>query len=350
MGKRSSQSLTGNSEHGSLFLYVCVAVLLLTGCSSDSEVIQSVYSGPIMGTEYRVTVVHASDQDVAGLESSIIDAMQAVNLSMSNYIEDSELSRFNRSASNEPFTMSPGFAKVMQESQEIAEATLGAFDVTLGRVINLWGFGPDGSITRQPDAEKISVLKDSVGYRKLRLDGNALIKTHDDVSINLSAIAKGYAVDQVAETLSAMGFDRYLINIGGELRASGTSLSDEQWRVGIEKPHVTGGIQQVVRLGNQAIATSGDYRNYYVIDGQHFSHTIDPQTLKPVFHKLALVSIISDHASTADAMATALMAMGEERAMQFAEQQNLAAYMIIRAEQPGEYQIFVTDKFKPNLP
>jgi thiamine biosynthesis lipoprotein len=165
----------------------------------------------------------------------------------------------------------------------------------------------------------------------------------------LSPIAKGYAVDKVASVIEAYGINDYLVNIGGELRASGKTVDAQLWRVGIEKPHILGGIQQIALLDNKAIATSGDYRNYLVVDGQQFSHTIDPITLKPVLHKLALVSVIADKASTADALATAMMVMGEEKAWSFALNNRLAAYFIVRGDENKPFVIKYTEEFERNL-
>lgn len=302
-----------------------------------------------MGTEYRITVVRGSDISDTLLEERVLNAMNSVNQSMSNYIEDSEISNFNRLSAGQPQTVSADFSRVMVEAQNISSLSNGAFDVTLARAIDAWGFGPDGQITQRPSPEELDRLRASVGFTKLLLDDGVLTKTVDGVEISLSAIAKGYAVDKVALELNANGISNYLVNIGGELRASGKSIDNQLWRVGVEKPHILGGIQEIVELDNASIATSGDYRNYLVIDGQQFSHMIDSQTLKPVYHKLALVSVISERASTADALATAMMAMEETRAWAFAENNELAAYMVIRGDKQGEYKVQLTEKFKAYL-
>lgn len=339
-----------NSELSSLFLFVLSLCLLVSGCDQQAHKLQqTVFSGPIMGTDYRITLIHESGADIKAVEAEVLLAMQRVNQSMSNYIESSEVSVFNAAGALQQQTLSEGFRAVVAESLDISKRSQGAFDVTVGELVNLWGFGPDGSITKSPSEAKIEALRDSIGYQKLKLEGNRLSKSHAELKINVSAIAKGYAVDQVAETLKKLSFNRFLVNIGGELRAAGRSLSGELWRVGIEKPHVLGGIHRVAVLDNQSIATSGDYRNYLIIDGQQFSHTIDPKTLKPVLHKLALSSVISDQASTADALATALMAMGDVRAVDFVERERIAAYLLIRGDKEGEYIVHISEEFKSNL-
>jgi thiamine biosynthesis lipoprotein len=345
-----SKSCIKNSERCSLFLIVLCSALALTACQPSAPVRQqAVLTGPIMGTEYRITVVSDTNIDEQKVGDSVLDAMQSINQSMSNYIVDSELSKFNRLAANAPLVISPDFAAVIIESQKISKLSSGAVDVTLAKAIDAWGVGPDGTISKKPSDNELLILRDTVGYQYLSLQGLSLSKSKDGVEVSLSAIAKGYAVDKVASVIEAHGISDYLVNIGGELRASGKSIDAQVWRVGIEKPHILGGIQQIALLDNKAIATSGDYRNYFVVDGEQFSHTIDPLTLKPVLHKLALVSIITDKATTADALATAMMVMGEEKAWSFAVKNNIAAYFIVRGDGKEPFVIKYTEEFKRNL-
>jgi thiamine biosynthesis lipoprotein len=345
-------NINKNSERCSLFLFVLLLSCFgLTACDSNPSNKQQVtFSGPMMGTEYRITIIKQSTtedprQQDDRLEGAILDAMDSVNQSMSNYIADSEISRFNRLPANQLQTLSPDFARVISEAIEVSIISNGAFDATLAKAIDAWGFGPEGQITQRPSAEELQLLRATVGIDKLTFQNGSLMKTVDGVEISLSAIAKGYAVDKVALALESLGINNYLVNIGGELRAAGKTVDNQLWRVGIEKPHILGGIQEIAKLDNVAIATSGDYRNYLVVDGQQFSHMIDSSTLMPVYHKLALVSIISQRASTADALATAMMAMDEKRAWQFAQNNDLAAYLIIRGDTEGQYTVKLTDKF-----
>jgi len=348
-----------NSEHSSLFLFVCTLTVLvmLSACQpQEPKRQQLVYSGPIMGTEYRVSLVTdlqlgdlANSQKSKEIEKAIVGAMNLVNQSMSNYIVDSEISQFNRLGANIEQTLSTDFHNVMLEAQAIAKMSDGAFDVTLGNAIDAWGFGPDGKITKQPTDGDLTKFKLSSGYQKIKLKNNKMSKLVNGLELSLSAIAKGYAVDKVAAALTGLGLDNFLINIGGELRASGVTIDGNVWRVGVEKPHVLGGIQEIVLLKDAAIATSGDYRNFLIVENQQFSHMIDPKSLKPVLHKLALVSVVSERASTADALATAMMAMGEEAAWQFAQDQQVAAYLIVRGDVEGDFQIQTTEKFKAYL-
>ena len=335
-----------NSGRCSLFLFV----LLIAACQPHAQnKKQVVFAGPIMGTQYRITAVLNPEVNVLELEKSILAAMQAVNQSMSNYIDDSELNQLNQAPSGRAIQLSAGLAEVLNMALSISALSEGAFDITLAPVIDLWGFGPNGSITQKPTAQTIDSLKDSIGYRHIELEEQVLRKKTDNLSIDLSAIAKGYAVDQVVIAIRNHGILDYLVNIGGELKAAGVNIDREIWRVGIEKPHILGGVQKIVSLDNNAIATSGDYRNFHLIDGQQYSHTIDPKTLSPVFHKLALVSVIHESASMADGLATAMMAMGEEHALDFANKHGLSAYFMVRGAQQGEFVEVKSDKFNLNL-
>jgi len=339
-----------NSERCSLFLFTLICVVGVTACAEQIPTRQQLlFTGPIMGTDYRITVIADKAVDREQLESGIVDAMNSVNESMSNYLADSEISKFNRLPENQLQKLSTDFAEVIKESLHISALSNGAFDITLARAIDVWGFGPHGQITHRPSTDELESLKISSGFKKLVFEDGSLMKTARGVEISLSAIAKGYAVDKVAHAIESQGFSDYLINIGGELRASGLSTDKQYWRVGIEKPHILGGIQQIVKLDNASIATSGDYRNYLVVDGRQFSHMIDPKTLTPVYHKLALVSVISEKASTADALATAMMAMDEQKALAFANKNKIAAYLIIRGEREGELMVQITEKFRPYL-
>lgn len=343
--------LIKNSEHGSLFLYLLsFAVFCLSACQPSSALREVVFSGPIMGTTYRVVVIaDLTESEQATLETTLVASMEKVNRSMSTYLPDSELSRLNRTPKNTPFKVSGGFREVLRESQQISAMSQGAFDVTLGKAIRLWGFGRDGRIEQKPDEATLRAIRNQVGYHRVNLNGDEVTKLTDGMELNFSAIAKGYAVDEVANALAIEGYRNYLVDIGGELRASGQALDGEAWRVAIERPHPLGGVQQVVHLMDKAIATSGDYRNYLIVDGEQFSHTIDPKTLKPVYHKLASVSVIAPRCSTADALATALLSMGEERGVAFARKHNLNAYFLIRTSQPLEFEAVATGQFKVNL-
>ena len=347
-----------NSEHGSLFFYLRqllpvvvlgLSILHISGCAPAEQRQSLVFAGPVMGTDFRITVVAEPGTDRQALSAQLQAQMEQVNQLMSHYLDDSEVSRFNRMGQDETIVLSEPVADVISQSLQISRQSDGYFDITVGALVNAWGFGPDGRIEKKPSDLELADLQRRSGFRKLVLEQGRLSKTEDGVTIDLSAIAKGYAVDQVAALLLGRGYPNFLIDIGGELRGSGRNADNQVWRVGIERPQTLGGIQQIVRLTDKAIATSGDYRNFLVLDGERFSHTIDPTTGRPVLHKLALVSVISDRASTADALATALMAMGEKKALALAEKEKIAAYLIIRNAGADEYTVHVTTEFAPYL-
>ena len=348
MANAKVSSTTKNSEPSSLFFVVLVSVLM-TACSPSKKDQALVLSGPIMGTSYRISLVVEQNVEQSALSDELLKIMQSVDAAMSTYKHDSEISRFNRTAVDEPFALSDQTAAVVSEALQLYEFTQGYFDITVGPLVNAWGFGSRGQITTRPAPRTLDKLKKIIGSDKLRLENGSLTKLVEHLSIDLSAIAKGYAVDQLAEFLEQRGIANYLVEIGGELRAAGRNIDQQIWRVGIERPQALGGIQQIVLLQNQSIATSGDYRNFLMLDGQKYSHTIDPIAGKPVLHRLALVSVIADRASTADALATALMAMGEDRAQLFATKHQLAAYFVIRGADGDQYHVKKSAKIIPNL-
>lgn len=323
--------------------------MALAGCEFQNQASQQrhmfVLSGPMMGSDYRITVVTKTVVDQQLIHQQVLAAMNSVNESMSTYLASSEINTINAALAGQEITLSAQLSSVLKEAMRVSQITEGAFDITVAPVVDLWGFGPAGAINQQPSTNEIKELSDWVGYQKIVLRDNTLLKQHSKTRVDLSAIAKGYAVDRVAQTLERNGVHDYLINIGGELRAAGRNVDDLVWRVGIEKPEMMGGIQQIINLDNMAVATSGDYLNFVVFDEQRYSHTIDPKTLSPVLHKLALVSVIHQNASSADALATAMMVMGEEQAFEFAQQQNLAAFLVVRDQHGDGVQIQFTEQF-----
>lgn len=335
-----------NSEQCSLFLIkYLLFIIFLSACAKQEQQQIHVFSGPMMGTNYRITVVVDSALDEDLLHKDALSAMENVNQSMSTYIETSEINAINRLVANKKMNVSKPLMEVLQYAQQVSQLSDGAFDITLGPLINLWGFGEDGRINKQPSGQAVEAVAPTIGYKNLTLTDEALTKSHAATQLNVSAIAKGYAVDKVAESLERNGVSDFLIDIGGELRAAGQNIDQEVWSVGIEKPQLTGGVQEVIRLANKAVATSGDYLNFILIDEQRYSHTINPKTMAPVLHKLALVSVIHDNATMADALATAMMAMGEERAWVFAQEQSLAAYFTIRSGDGAGFENRYTPSF-----
>lgn len=287
-----------------------------------------------MGTSYSVLVVPApAGSDAAHLKERIEQVLERVNRQMSTYRADSDLMRFNRSASVDWQPVPPELAHLVARAAEVSRASDGLYDITAGPLVNLWGFGNSGRRQGPPDTDQIDALLPHIGHGKLlsRTAPAALRKLDAKIQIDLSSIAKGWAVDQIAALLDDMGIDDYLVEIGGELRGSGSKPDGSAWHVAIERP--ADGIRQMhsgVALVDAALATSGDYRNYFEADGMRFSHTIDPRNGRPVHHRLASVSVIADNCTDADAWATALLALGEQRGPEVAAAQGLQALFLIR--------------------
>jgi thiamine biosynthesis lipoprotein len=319
---------------------ILILVFLLSGCASNNSVEKYPfnYSGPTMGTSFSVKASQLPEGvKVSRLEKLINRRLDEIDQRMSTFISDSEVSLINSSRSTSATFINPELEKVLLQAQEVSVLTEGAFDITVGPLVNLWGFGPDKTNNQAPKAEAIQQALKSVGYQKLVINTRVvtLRKTMPDVAIDLSALAKGYAVDEVAEVLDQQGITDYMVEIGGELHLKGKNLQGENWRIAIEKPNAEtfGGRQRVLSITDIALATSGDYRNYFEQDGQRFAHTLDPRTGYPITHKLASVTVLSDTTMKADAWATALMVLGPEQGYNIAEKQNLAALFIIKTDQ-----------------
>lgn len=329
-----------------------LSIIVLAGCSASEE--PRIYSiqGPIMGTQYHVKVVLPAEREalLPQLKQGIFDALTEVDQLMSTYKPSSEVSRFNAVKELTWFELSPATFEVVKRSQELSENTGGAFDITVGPLVNLWGFGPQRRADEAPLPEQIQQVREYVGYQLLELDESrrAIRKRHPELYIDLSAIAKGYAVDQVAEYLQGQSVNDFLVEVGGEIRVNGQKPGGELWRLAIEVPQPEQrAIEGIVELTGKAMATSGDYRNYYEKDGKRYSHTIAPPTGYPITHSLAAVSVIHESCATADALATAFMVMGTQQAMEYAVEQGIAAYFIDRVD--NEFVTVQTEQFKQFL-
>jgi thiamine biosynthesis lipoprotein len=307
-----------------------LAVLLASGCSDSDTLVE--IRGSTMGTTYSIKLVELPPSLTADTLKAQLDArLDAVNGLMSTYRPDSELSRFNASRSTDWFPVDPELADLIARAQSISALSDGAFDVTVGPLVNLWGFGPDAHPFRVPDQQTIEEIRARVGHDKLdvRDQPPALRKHHPELYVDLSAIAKGYGVDQLADLLDRLGATAYLAEIGGELKAKGTKPGDEPWRIAIERPDATSRtVYRIVALEDDAMATSGDYRNFYEKDGQIYSHTIDPGTGRPVAHALASVTVITEDCATADALATTFLVLGPERGLSLAESLGIGAFFV----------------------
>jgi thiamine biosynthesis lipoprotein len=292
------------------------------------------FAGSTMGTSYSVAINEPPRSlDRLALKAEIDRALEIVNDQMSNWRGDSELSRFNAAGAGSWRSVSSDTLTVMDAALRIGRLTGGAFDPTVGPLIDLWGFGPAPGESTNPPAGRIEAALGRIGARHIRIqDGSsAIAKSLPDLEVNLSGIAKGFGVDKLAEILDAKDVRHYLVEIGGELRARGHSARGRPWRIGVERPIAwQRALQRIVSLDLGAVATSGNYRNFFERQGLHYSHIIDPRTGAPVSHDLASVTVIAPSAMQADALSTALMVLGPDAGFDLAAQEDLAALFIVK--------------------
>ena len=318
-------------------ILVLTFVFALSGCfpSNDLAKQEVLLQGKTMGTTYNIKVVIGTESqvDMKQMHQGIDDLLVQLNQEMSTYIKDSELSLFNQSSSLAPIKISTGLNRVITEAIRLGHLSKGKLDVTVGPLVNLWGFGPEYRPETVPSEQLLENTRQRIGLDKLALENGLMSKLHPELYVDLSTIAKGYGVDIVAEYIEQQGIENYLVEIGGEMRLKGFKHTGELWHVAIEKPvTIERAVQQIIVPKDNAVATSGDYRNYYEVDGQRFSHIIDPGTGKPINHKLVSVTVIHSSSMTADGLSTAMMVMGEEKALAFAEKNQLAAYFIVKTD------------------
>ncbi len=311
-------------------------VLTATHCNKTDQYDLYTLTGRTMGTTFSIKIATPKNSEMVKeqLKEQIYALLDSVNMKMSTYIETSELSRFNKYRGSAWFPVSPQMALVVDHAQHISEISGGAFDITIGPLVNLWGFGPEVNPDDLPAAAQVQERMRRVGYRNLELQKNppALKKAIPDMYCDLSAIAKGYGVDVLADFLYNQGFKNIMIEIGGEIRAAGHNHHGKKWRIGISSPVTAPGIQKVLTVDNCGIATSGDYRNYYEKDGVRYSHTIDPLTGRPITHTLASVTVIHDSCMVADGLATAINVLGPDKGYELAINHKLLVFMIVKSD------------------
>ena len=302
-----------------------------------------------MGTTYNVTVVDnplsLSKED---LKKRIEETLNEVNEKMSNWYDQSEISTINNDKRGKPIDLSQELFDVINISTDIHNRSNGAFDITAAPLINLWGFGPNNSERKIPSVLEVKAALELVGQTKLLklIPGlNQLKKRNPEVSINLSAIAKGYGIDRVASTLKEQKIQNFLVEIGGDLITSGTNKNGKSWSIGIEAPKVESQIvQSVIKIKDQAMATSGDYKNFFEKNGIRYSHIIDPKTGYPIRHKTLSVTVLAESAALADGWATAMLVLGNNDGMIVANKLNIPVFFISSNE-----ETFITsgsDEFK----
>lgn len=324
-------------------LAASIAVALAAACGGGRPDRRTFdFRGPTMGTTFSVKIV-TGPEGLAGATRTVLDRsiraeLERINALMSTWDPESELSRFNRSTSLDPIPVAPETFDVFRWAVELAAATDGALDVTIAPLVDAWGFGPGGRRDRTPDDDEIARLREAVGTHFLELDGAArtVRKSRPEVRCDFSALAPGYAADRLWTLLSEQGIADFLVDVGGELRARGRNDAGAPWQIAIERPLEVGRvIERLIPISDRAIATSGDYRNYYELKGERVAHILDPRTGRPIRHRLASVTVIDELAVRADALSTALMVLGPDDGFALAERLDLAALFILRNDDGG---------------
>lgn len=296
------------------------------------------------GTSYRI--IYKDDRD---FEEEIQRLLSGFERSLSVYDKDSIISRINR---NEDVEADDYFKTVFTRAKEISAQTQGLFDISAEPLFRAWGFSSEGK--RVPDASQIEELKKRVGMDNVWLDGNRIVKANPHIILNVNAIAKGYSADIAASFLEEKGCADYLIEIGGEIRLKGESPEGEEWRIGIDRPLEGNllpgqeGLQAVLQITDKGIATSGNYRQFYIENGQKITHTIDPVTGYPAKHNLLSTTVIANDALTADAYATAFMVGGMEKAAQWIDE-NPELDAVFICDEDGEYKTYYTSQIEDRL-
>lgn len=314
------------------YVLICIT-LFLAACKSDPVTLS--LSGETMGTTYNIVAIDATGElDANAVQAAVEATLATVNGQMSNWDPNSEISRFNSAQTTDPVAISTELSMVMAAANSVHTESLGQFDVTLGPLIELWGFGartPESPVPAEAQIIAALEITGQADVLTLASDPDTMAKAHPNTSVYLAAIAKGYGVDRIAATLHGLGLRDYMVEIGGDLVTSGTNPEGAAWRIGIERPHVGAQtVEEIVNISDLGMATSGDYRNYFEADGVRYSHIIDAVTGRPITHTTASVTVLTTDAMMADAWATALLALGAERGLEISESLGLAAFFILR--------------------
>lgn len=322
-------------------------ILMFTACTKQKQYFEE--SGSVFHTIY-----HIKYEGSEILTEKIDAEFQKFNLSLNPFNPNSIISKVNR---NEPVEVDDWFIEVFNRAKEVSDHSEGIFDITCAPLVNLWGFGFSKMDSVTP--QMIDSIKQFVGYQKIRLDGRKVVKDDSRILLNCSAIAKGYASDVIARLLEREGIENYMVEIGGEVTMKGVNQNGKCWRIGINKPEddstgVKNDIEEIVQLCKKGgVATSGNYRNYYVKDGKKYAHTIDPRTGYPSEQSILSATIVAEDCITADAYATAFMAMGLEKAREAAKNIPGIEYYVIYSDENGKHQIEYSTgmlQYLPNRP
>lgn len=324
-----------------------ISILLIAGLAScQNTPSKYIYNqGFVYGTMYSIIYESPKGKD---LRDEITEKFKAYTMVFSTYEKESVISKVNE---NRPVELTPEFLICYNRAMEISEITHGAFDITAGPMVNAWGFGPEER--EKMTKEKIDSLIEITGYHKIRLENGRIIKDNPNMKLDMSAIAKGYTSDLIADFLKAEGCENYMVEIGGEVAAKGKNERGKTWTIGISKPEEllvpSNQLEAKIQLPDHAMATSGNYRNFYEENGKKYAHTIDPKTGYPVQHSLLSATVIADNCMSADAFATAFMVLGLESGIEIARHiPEIEVYFIYAGEQ-GNTQDYLSEGFEKYL-
>ncbi len=323
-------------------LLVFIIAFLTSSCQRNNIKIQ----GFTQGTTYSITYI--SNKNI-NYKENVENLLAKFDTSLSTYLPVSTISRINSNKSNSTDLY---FRTVFNKSQEIAEETNGAFDITVAPIVNAWGFG----FSKKSDIDSLLIdsLLQYVGYSKVQIINNKLIKSNKNIMIDMNAIAQGYSVDVVTDFLDNKGIDNYIVEIGGELKTKGVNYKKEKWRIGLDKPidnnNIPGeNLQAIIKLENKALATSGNYRKFYKKNGIKYSHTINPKTGYPVNHSLLSATVIADDCISADAYATSFMVIGLDKSLDFLKKHSELEAYFVYSDAEGNLKVRYTKGLKNSI-
>lgn len=322
-------------------------IVMLFSCKREKHQFISI-TGYTQGTTYNIIYQGPGKNEPEKLKRAVENILHDFDMSLSLYQDSSVISKINRNEDVIPDTF---FIEVFKRSQRISALTDGAFDITVGPLVKAWGFGPDRY--KNFDRSKLDSLMNLVGYRKVSLADGRLVKTDPHICLDVNAIAQGYSVDVICRYFDDLGIKNYLVEIGGEVRVRGDK-NGESWKIGIDRPsenNLTPGtdLQAIIKLKNRALATSGNYRKFYIENGIKYSHTIDPATGYPAKNQLLSATIIARDCSTADGVATACMVMGKDRAIEFINRNKEFDAYLVYSDDKGNYLTWVTGNLRKDI-